>query len=245
MHSKEIKMNRLSAKLGYWSALVCLITFIVFTVCFVAIAIVNPLFTWTNLSDFVTYTQNNNQLFKYIAQFSMLIFGAAYVVMLAGIYDYTPEDKKILTRISIYFGILFAALVGINYFVQISAVRLDLLKGQLTGLEQFVQSNPTSGIAAINMLGWSLFLGLSSIFIAPVFAGGKLEKVIKYAFLVNGIICLLGGVGYVFDIVALVFFCMNFGMGGALMVAMIALCMLFRKLDKASTPSTPPQTKSV
>lgn len=65
---------------------------------------------------------------------------------------YSP-GKKLLARIGIDFGLAFAVLTGINYFVQLSAVRLSLLKGELQGLEQIVQANPISGISAINMLG--------------------------------------------------------------------------------------------
>ncbi len=83
----------------------------------------------------------------------MLLFGPLYVVLLNCIYDYIPQEKKLLARIGIDFGLAFAVLTGINYFVQLSAVRLSLLKGELQGLEQIVQANPISGISAINMLG--------------------------------------------------------------------------------------------
>jgi hypothetical protein len=180
----------------------------------------------------VVYEKAHNQFLKYLAQFAMLLFGALYIVLLAIIQEYAAADKKILTRIGSYFGIVFAALIGINYFVQISAVRLNVLNGRTQGLEQFVQSNPTSGVAAISMLGWTLFLGLSSLFIAPVFSGGRLVRIIRYSFLANGIICLIGGVGYVFDLVLIVFLCMDLGMGAALLMATISLSILFRRMDK-------------
>jgi hypothetical protein len=106
---------------------------------------VNPIFLWTNLSDYVTYVNKYNQSFKYIAQFSMLLFGVLYIILHGSIYDYTRNDKKILARISIFFGIIFMALICVHYFIQLSAVRLNILKGHTEGLEQFIQSNPTSG----------------------------------------------------------------------------------------------------
>jgi hypothetical protein len=234
MNSEQMKMNRSSIQLGFWSASLCVVAFVVFMVCFVAIPFVNPMFSWTNLSDYVVYENGHNQFLKYLAQFAMLLFGALYVILLASIQELAHDDKKILTRIASYFGIGFAALIGINYFVQISAVRLNVLNGRTQGLDQFIQSNPTSGIAAVNMLGWTLFLGLSSLFVAPVFSGGRLERIIRYAFLANGIICLIGGIGYIFDLVLIVYLCMDLGMGAALLVATTSLSILFRRMDKSS-----------
>ncbi len=225
-------MNQLSAKLGFWSALLSAVTFIVFTVCFVAIFIVNPLFTWTNLSDYVETVNSTNQFFKYVAQFMMLLFAPLFVVLLASIEEYAHSEKKILARIALYFGIIFSMLISINYFMQLSVVRQNIAKGDLVGLEHLIMVNPGAAILAINMLGWTLFFGLSSLFAGMVFSGSRLEKVIRYAFLLNGIFCLLGGIGFLFEITALVFLTINLGMGAAVLVVTIALAMLFRRLDR-------------
>jgi hypothetical protein len=100
------------------------------------------------------------------------------------------------------------------------------------GLVQVVQANPGSAVSAVNMLGWSLFLGLSSLFVAPIFSGSRLALVIKLAFLSNGIFCLLGGIGYVFGWLLLLFLSINIGMGGAVMTATVALSILFARSKK-------------
>jgi hypothetical protein len=224
-------MKSLSIKLGYWASLICISTFVVWTICFVAIFKINPIFQWTNLADYITYTSNYNQSFKYLAQFTMLLFAPAFLIMLHSIDDYASEDKKILSRISVSFATIFAACIGIHYFVQVSSVRLSIAKGQIAGLEQFIQSNPISGLAGINMVGWTLFFSLSCLFIAPIFTGSRLNKVIKYALISNGIICILGGVGFVFDNIILIFLTLNLGMGAATLTATIALVMFFRRLS--------------
>jgi len=228
-------MKKISIKLGYWTSLICITTFVIWTICFVAIFKVNPIFKWTNLADFITYSNNYNQSFKYLAQFTMLLFAPAFLIMLHSINDYAPEDKKILSRISICFATIFATCIGIHYFVQISSVRLSIAKGQIGGLEQFIQVNPTSGIAGINLVGWTLFFSLSCFFIAPIFTGSRLNKVIKYTLIANGIICVLGGIGYVFDNIILIFLTLNLGMGAATLTATIALFIFFRRLQKVKS----------
>ncbi len=181
----NIQTNLLPARIGFWSAFLSATALIIYTLCFIAILIVNPLFVWTNFSDYVASIPERNQFFIHLAQLMSLLFGPLWVLMLQSVHEYVPTDKKILTRISIGFGLVFATLTGLHYFVQLSAVRLNLIYGRPDGLEQFIQANPLSALAAVNMLGWTLFLGLSSFFVAPVFSGGKIEKAIKMAFLLN------------------------------------------------------------
>lgn len=74
-----------------------------------------------------------------------------------------------------------------------------------------------------------LFFGLSSLFAAPVFTGGGLGKVIRIAFLLNGLFLLLGAVGYVFQWLILLFLTVNFGMGASVFVVTTALAAWFRR----------------
>jgi hypothetical protein len=78
--------------------------------------------------------------------------------------------------------------------------------------------------------GWSLFLGLSSLLAAPLFGGQRLEKLIRAFFIINGVCCLLGGIGYVFDLTTLVFLTIDLGMGGSVMAITAALCVFFRRM---------------
>jgi len=117
---------------------------VVFTACFIAIAVVNPLFIWSDLSAYVAYVQKNNQTLKYVAQACMLLFGPLYVLMLNSVHDYASGEKKTLSRAALAFAVVFGTLIGIHYFVQLSAVRWNVDRGHLDGIEQFVQSKPDS-----------------------------------------------------------------------------------------------------
>lgn len=226
------RMNGTALKLGFWSALLAAVTFLVFTVCFVAVFIVNPPFTWTDLAGYVDYVQHSNQTFKVVAQLSMLLFAPLYVILLNSIHELASEDKQVLSRLALVFGALFALLVGLFYFVQVTAVRWNVDRGTLQGIEQFIQSKPDAALAAANMLGWTLFFGLSSLFVAPVFTGRRLAGAIRVLFILNGIFCLLAGIGFVLDIALLVFVTINLGMGAAMTAATIMLAVYFRRLAR-------------
>ncbi len=227
-------MNNISYKIGFWSALLLTFTFVIWIGCFIGIAITSPLFYWTNLENYVTYFQTNSQILQNIAKLFMMLFGPIYVLFINSYYDYAADDKKVLIRISVLFAMAFAVLSGIHYFIQLTTVRMDIEQGLFDGLEHFVQANPYSVVSSINMLGWSLFLGMSSFFIFPVFKGDKLNNTIRYAFLFNGISCFLGGVGYLLHLDFLTFVFMNLGLGGAVMTFSIASLFLFKRLKAIS-----------
>lgn len=224
-------MNSLSVKLGFWSALVSLVLFLVFTVCFVGIALSGPLYFWVDLADYVAYVEGTSPFFRELAQATMLLFAPAFVVLLNSLYEYAPREKKPVARLGLIFGSLFTLLSGVHYFVQLTTVRLNVQSGATVGLEHLVQANPNAAILAVNMLGWTLFLGLASLCMVPLFRGGRLEKVIRYGWLVNGIACLVGGVGFVFGWVLVIFVAMNLMVGGALLAVFGGLCVWFRRMD--------------
>ncbi|HHT48017.1 MAG TPA: hypothetical protein GXZ98_01815 [Firmicutes bacterium] len=106
---------------------------------------------------------------------------------------------------------------------------MQIDSGQTSGLEQFIQANPISAMAAINMLGWTVFFGLACIFAGLALGDIKIEKVSKYAFLANGVMMFTGAIGYLFDQSVVVFLCMNLGMSSAILIATIPLCYLFKR----------------
>lgn len=215
-------------RLGYWSAIVGMVTFLVYTFCFIAILFINPLFLWTNYESYIEAVQTTNQFFKHQAMIFMIVYGASFVIQLAALEEIVKPMKRFYVKISKLFATGFFILISINYFIQISTVRMQINAGQIKGLEQFILGNPISAVAAINMLGWTIFFGLSCLFTAFTFGGTKLEKRLKAAFLASGIIMVIAAIAYLLDLVIIVFLCMYVGLGGAVFSTTILLAKLFK-----------------
>jgi len=225
-------MNEYALKTGLWAARLLILSLIIWIVSFFGIAFTSPLFIWTNLQDYLTFVQTNSQVFQNTAKLFMFLFAPIYLLLINSFYDYATEKKKPLARLSLLFATAFTITSCIHYFVQLSVVRLNIEQGYTNGLEHFVQANPLSIMTAIDMLGWTFFFGLSSLFIFPIFTGDKLNRVIRYSFVVNGIFCMLAAIGYLFQIDVLTFLCVNLGLGGAVVVIAISSMRLFGKLVK-------------
>jgi hypothetical protein len=221
-------MNSISTKLGLWSALTLMSTFIIWIVCFAGIAATSPLFFWTDMKAYLEYFSSNNQFFQNLAKFAMLLFGPVYVIMVNSFHEHTKVERKTWSRLGLMFGLVFAALSCTHYFIQLSSVRLNIEKGLTSGMEHFVQANPLSVMTSVDMLGWTFFLGLSSLFTGLSISGdNRLEKWIKYAFLFNSLSCYLAMTGYMLQIDILTFLFINLGVGGAIMIISVLAAKYF------------------
>lgn len=218
-------MKSLPVRIGLWSSLLAALAMITFTICFAAIFMTQEVAVWSTLEDYIARAGQNNQLFKYIAQACAVVFGLAYLVMVHSFHAIAEDSKKILSRIAISFATVFVVLTGINYFIQITAVQFAIADGQTDGLDQWIMFNPASISLSIAMLGWTFFLGLSSLFTAPVIG----NKTIRILFILNGIFCILGGFGFLLRNTALVNLTINLGMGGAVTLLSILSVFFFRK----------------
>lgn len=223
-------MNNIILKTGKLSAIICLVSFVVWVISFIGIAVQSPLFYWTNIEDYIQYFNNNSQFFQYLAKTFMIIFCISYMILVMVLLEITDQERKILSKIAVVFSILFALLSSAHYFIQISSVRFALENNAYTGLEHFLQSNPLSFSSSLNMLGWTLFLGLSSLFLYSGLKNNSQAKGLKTGLLINTISCLFGGIGFIFHIDILTFIFMNIGIGGAFFVITISGVKIFKKI---------------
>lgn len=120
------------------------------------------------------------QMFPFAAGFLLLI---GFVLFTAVLHHL---KKSVRTLSGIAFALLYGAIISVNYFLQLAVVGPNMLAGNYTGMEILVMANPGSVFWALEMLGYG-FQGLSLLFIYPIFRRAKLENVIRWLVIVNGI----------------------------------------------------------
>ena len=91
------------------------------------------------------------------------------------------------------------AIQSINYYVELAVISPNILIGETEGLALFVWANPYSIFIALEALGYG-FMSLATLFVAPIFTKGKLERSIRWLFIVNGVIGIAGIIGYALNI---------------------------------------------
>jgi hypothetical protein len=221
-------MNNLSSKLGLSMAWVFLGCLVVYIICFSAIVFVNKPFTWSNAANFVDYEQKRNPVFKYIGMASMLLFGLAYTIFTLCLGENAVGDKTLLAKCASVFAAAFCITIGINYFVQLTATRLQVNLGVTEGLSQLTQSFNISGINAVNMLGWTIFYPLSTLFLAFLFNGSISGVIAKWFCYANTAMMLVGFVGYMMNHYGILLITMNLGLG-ATSIGMLISATIYLK----------------
>lgn len=223
-------MQTFKLKIGYYTSVVNLTSTLLFAFCFFGLFAINPIFEWTSIQDYVAYCKANNQLLKHIAQTAMVILSVSLLVMIAVLDDFADSDKKLFSKLSLVFVTISTTLLSMGYFIQITTVRWNFENTEISGLEHFIQFYPNSAILAVIMLGYTLFLGLSCISILPFFEKTRKDKLLRLGFLINGISCLLGLIGFVFQIAVLTLLATNIGNGIGLIILGIGGIRYFKNI---------------
>ena len=161
---------------------------------------------WTDITAYARhYTDDRLSLIVgQVVQVSALLAGLLIPVVFLVLHETTEPDKQILTRISSAFTIMMAVTSSWGYYIQLASVHQVIIHaGDLDGLGQFVEANVSSPGMATLQLTWTLFYGLATLVVAPVFGRTRSERWIMAAFLVNGVIGVTVGIAYAFGATAL------------------------------------------
>jgi hypothetical protein len=153
------------------------------------------------------------------------------VILFTAIRFVNEEDNKILGSLGVSFIILFAATVSINRFVQLTVIQQSL-PDVPADLTRFLPYSTGSVMLALEVLGWGFFSSLASVFVAPLFSSSRLNKTIRWLFILYAIFSFMSVIGYVTE--------SNIPVGpiawGPILLALsILLSVYFRKFDKQVT----------
>jgi len=111
-----------------------------------------------------------------------MILVVLYVVLVSSIHAQATPRKKVYSQMGLSFALISAGVLLGDYFVQFSVVPVSLMNEQTGGIALITQYNPYGAFIVLEELGY-LLMGLSFVFLAPVFAGGgRLGRVVGWVF---------------------------------------------------------------
>ena len=115
-----------------------------------------------------------------------LFLPIAFVVLMAAVRARAPKQHKIWADIAVAFSVIYAVLVSMVYFVQLTLVIPKTLQGEADQVSLLVFGAGTF-MFAIDILGYA-FMSLSTLAAALVFDRRDLERWIRRALLANGLL---------------------------------------------------------
>lgn len=119
-----------------------------------------------------------------------LAIAPCYVVLVATLHARAAVEQRLWTLLALCFGLLYAAVVSLNYALQLTAAL-----GPQTLPGWTLELRPDSAFWALEVTGYS-YMGLSAAFLIPALRGNRVGQVVDWLFAINGLVTLAGLVAY-------------------------------------------------
>jgi hypothetical protein len=129
----------------------------------------------------------------YFSLMEVLIFISAplLVALMVAVHAYAARDDKVYSLTALAFMILSAGLTASIHFVVLVASRQVEFRS-LSWLPLFLAFKWPSLVYILDILAWDVFYGLSMLFAASVFKGGRLQTAVRITMAVSGVFSIAG-----------------------------------------------------
>jgi hypothetical protein len=152
------------------------------------------------------------------------------VTLFTAIRFVNAGDNEVLGSLGVSFILLFAATVSINRFVQLTVIQQSL-PDVPSDLTRFLPYASGSVMFALEVLGWGFFSSLAAVSVAPLFSASRLNKTIRWLFILYAIFSFLSVISFA----ANVFIPTGpLAWGPILLALSILLAVYFRNFNKQS-----------
>ena len=176
--------NKLAWKLGFWSSVFVSILGVVY------LLLISIFFA---TEGFVFPPSEIVQLIGGIVTF---LTAPGLIVVFSAIYYVKDWDNKILGSLGLTFIILFAAMVSINRFVQLTIIQQSVPGAANQDLARFLPYSSGSVMFALEMLGWGFFSSLAMFSVAFLFKGSRLNTSIRWMLIAYALFSFMGVLGF-------------------------------------------------
>jgi hypothetical protein len=166
-------MTEAAKRFGSWVALlVSGLTVVTFALALTAIPNDVP---YPFTSDEIADQWPGDYLWMYPAMVLMLLF----VALVAAVHERAPPARKLYSLLGLCFATAAAAVLLVDYFIQVTVMQPSLEKGQLDGWAMLTQYNPNGVFIALEELGY-LLMSFVFLCLVPAFPGRTgLERALR------------------------------------------------------------------
>ena len=116
-----------------------------------------------------------------------LFLGSSFLILMISVHQRTPPERRIWSQAAVAFATIYAALISVVYFVQLTLVAPRLAAGRTDGIEAFLFVPFDSFLYAVDILGYS-FMSVATLCAAMVFTGDGLERLVRRFLIANGVL---------------------------------------------------------
>lgn len=123
----------------------------------------------------------------YVLLIPSLLMAPPFVTLMVGLHQIAPGSKKIFSQIGVVFAVIYAVLISMNYFVQLTVVAPRLAAGNTKDVSVFLFVPYNSFPYAVDLLGYS-YMSLATFCSAFIFSGTGRENLARWFMIANGLL---------------------------------------------------------
>jgi hypothetical protein len=116
-----------------------------------------------------------------------VLLAPSFVVMMIGVRYLVPESRQIWAQAGIAFATVYATLIGIVYYVQLTLVMPRMLQGRTDDIEVLLFTPFDSFLYSVDLLGYSS-MSLATLFAAFGLVGVPSARTARLFLLANGLL---------------------------------------------------------
>ena len=173
----EVTPSSIVNRLGLWSAGAAAVFSVAFGIAVFLTLLFFPQTTWNG--DIRAFAASYNPLAMALGVVPSILLAPAFLGLVVAVHYRTAAAKRPLTLFSLALATLYVATVGMNYFLQLTAVRQNLTAGHTEAMALFAMGNPQSVFWALEILGY-FWQGAAAILMTVYFAGTGLDRWIRW-----------------------------------------------------------------
>jgi len=118
----------------------------------------------------------------YLWMYPAMVLMVLFVALAAAVHEWAPPERKVWSLFALCVATVAAAVLLVDYYVQVTVMQPSLEKGQLDGWAMLTMYNPNGVFIALEELGY-LLMSLVFLCLAPVYARKtRLERAIRWLF---------------------------------------------------------------
>ena len=165
--------DRAAVRVGFWSAVATAVSCVLFTIA----AVLTEAGALSPPWDVV------------LPLAPSLLLAPAFLAMLVCVDAVTPSAGKIWTHLGVACAGVYVPLCSAAYIVELLVVEPRVLRGAGSEAALITLTRGDSVFNAIDALGY-VFMCFATLIAAPAFAGGRLQRWIRWLFVANGMLAI-------------------------------------------------------
>lgn len=225
METKNRLRKRVN-RLGLWAAILTA----VLAAAFITMGMFGSS-SWDSYPGMVNYVWSYIKVIDYVLFIPAFLLAPVFVVLMACIYYYTSYEKKIFSLIGMAFALIYATIITTDYFILWTVTLPSIINVQTADLSLLSMYNPHGIFVALESLAY-LIMSVALLCIAPVFEGGKIERILRWIFIAGFVLAIGSLIGIflmkydivMFEIAIIAIYC------PLLIISGILLSIIFRRV---------------